>query len=157
MVAIGRLENHFLSAVINIIGLPETAHLARRFPMAFSQRKEIWEKAFVSSSALRPMQSEAVAFIAQMADMSEDRRLIAHGQWGDFAPDEPLRIAVTILSHKEGTKYGIAVERAELSVDQVVTIADRANELNALLFRISKFIFAEREKIGPPPSDTHKL
>jgi hypothetical protein len=157
MVAIGRLENHFLSAVINILGLPETAHLARRFPMAFSKRKEIWDEAFASSTVLRPMQAAAAAFVTQLDDLSEDRRVIAHGQWDVFAPDDPLRIGVTILSHKDGTKYGLEVERCELSIDQVLAITNKANELNMLLYRISKFIFAEREKIGTPPTDIHKL
>ncbi len=149
VVAIGRLENHFLDAVINILGLPETAHLAKRFPMTFSERKRIWERAFAGSIALRAMQVTAKDFIRQLDDFSEDRTVIARSQWGPFAIDEPLRIVVTLPRHKDGSRYGLDIRQGEILLSQVLSILDRANDLTASLLPISRFI---EDEITPPGS-----
>jgi hypothetical protein len=68
-VALGRLENHFLACIINILGLPETTPLAKRFPVSFDQRAKIWSRAFAESPTLGAKQIEAQKFLAELDDV----------------------------------------------------------------------------------------
>jgi hypothetical protein len=97
VVALARLENHFLGCVINILGLPETAHLARRFPLALADRLKIWNKAFEISMALNPVKIVSLAFAEQLAFLAEDRKNIVHGHWGPFRTTPPTRVQVSVL------------------------------------------------------------
>jgi hypothetical protein len=129
-VAIGRLENHFLGCVINILGLLQTTHLAKRLPMAFNERVKIWNRAFEISTELNPIKTVSLDFARELVNLAEDRAIIAHGQWGSFDAGPPLGIRVTILSHKDATQYGLDIHQGILTLSKILTIAEVSNRLN---------------------------
>jgi len=157
VVAVGRLENHFLACIVNILGMPETAHLARKFPVPFSERVKIWNRAFEESEGLAPLVNDADQFIADLVDASDDRNLIAHGQWGAFDAGPPLKIHVTMLERKRSVEYGLNVRSGDLTLAQVQEISQRASMMNMQLMPISMFIFNLRNLPPVQPSDVHKL
>jgi hypothetical protein len=157
VVAVGRLENHFLACIINILGMPETAHLAKKFPVPFSERVKIWNRAFKESTRLAHLVSNADNFIADLVDASEDRNLIAHGQWGAFDAGPPLKIHITVLDRKKGAEYGLDVRVADITLAQVREVAQRASIMNMQLMPISIFISNLRNSPPVRPSDVHRL
>jgi hypothetical protein len=157
VVVLGRLENRFLACIINILGLPETTHLAKRFPVTFDQRAKIWSRAFAESPTLGAKQIEANKLLAELDDVLEDRILLAHGQWGKFNGVDPLSIHVPILSSDNSLPYGMGVKGGSLTIEQINAIATKANRLNLELMPLSMYIAELRAKVGVPPLAPHKL
>jgi hypothetical protein len=157
VVALGRLENHFLACIINILGMPESTPLAKRFPVSFDQRAKIWSRAFAESPTLGAKQIEAHKFLAELDDVLEDRALLSHGQWGQFNGINPLSIHVSILSSDNSLPYGLEVKGGSLTIEQINAIAAKANRLNLELIPCSMYIAELRAKVGAPPLAAHKL
>ena len=59
------------------------------------------------SPVLRPLETFALKFLAEIKEVADDRNMLIHGLWERFNAGTPVGAGLTMIRHKKGTKNGI--------------------------------------------------
>jgi hypothetical protein len=129
----GRLENNIDLALRMIMHLPdgETIRSKKGTTSAqqFSEKIDLWKKAFETIQSLQPVRDEAIAIIEGAKALQEYRRTLVHSFWGDFDPGPPLSLKGILHSYRKGEHTVIQ------SVVQIVGLEGLSSKLVDLVIR----------------------
>ena len=148
VVAWSRLETHFLACVLNILATEATKGRSQKFPMAWDERTRIWKEAFCVSPALKQYEARALAFLAEIKEVQDDRNMLVHGFWEPFDVGVPVRSTLVVVRHKKGTINGVSHWRGTISTNHIIEVTQKADRLNIGLQMLSGILSVER---GHPP------
>ncbi len=137
-IALGRLEGHFVSCLMNIIQIAKDKRIGQKLPMKWEKREEMWRDAFRRIPSLKPLEKDAIAFLNDLDGLSKDRNLLLHCLWESFRP-EGATLAMNILNIKatSGTPDGVGILRDSVNIEQLAQITLKANDLTMKLLPIS--------------------
>lgn len=150
-IAWGRLEGHFVSCLMMIIQIAKDTHIGTKLPMRWEKRKELWRDAFGRIPSLKPLETEAIAFLDELDGLSKDRNLMAHCLWESFKADQPLTMDVLNIKAEKGD---VEFRRTSISIEDLTQVTTKTNRLNMRLIPLSRALVA---LLGPPPSDVRIL
>lgn len=137
LVAWGRFEGHFVSALLQLRALAWEALPMRDMPIAWDKRADFWKKAFKTLDALAPMRAQAAPLITDIFLAARDRGILMHSMWGGFVSSAPLAMELISLKfeHEE-----LAAGNLPMSLPTLEHMTLAANTLNARLIPISQFL-----------------
>lgn len=84
LVAWGRFEGHFVSALLTLSALQWDSTETHELPRAWRKRADYWRKAFKTLPQLGPFREEAHALMTDIALAARDRGILVHSMWGRF-------------------------------------------------------------------------
>jgi hypothetical protein len=154
IIAWGRLEGHFIGALLMILALPEASSFAEPLPLAWKRRKELWERAFDKIPALKAQQARANDFMGRLIDEVESRNFAAHAIWDEFklSAKEPT-IPGRTTKPQRGRPNTIKVMDVDVSLSKLKQALALANQLNFELLELTTLLHSLR----PPPSNIRIL
>lgn len=136
LVAWGRFEGQFVSALLQLRALGWDAVPMGAMPIAWGKRCDFWKKAFRDLPQLAPIKTDADALIVDIKLAARDRGILVHSMWGNWVPTTPLEsISLKFEGESEFAAGNFAISRHRLNELLLV-----ANTLNARLIPISEFL-----------------
>jgi hypothetical protein len=137
LVAWGRFEGHFVSALLQLRALGWADIPTEGMPIAWGKRADFWKRAFRELPQLAPIKPDAAALITDIILASRDRGIVVHSMWGGFVSTNPLAVEAISLKF-EGKIFATA--NIALSLPTLEHMLLAANTLNARLIPISQFL-----------------
>lgn len=148
LVAWARFEGHFVTALVQLIGLVHEIIPLADMPLAWEKRADFWKKAFRALPSLAPVRDDALALITDIVKAARDRGILAHSAWGHFLSVDPPSLELTSIKFESGGILATGNIKLTLATLQHLTLV--ANTLTARLVPISGFLSGLR---GPPPEN----
>jgi hypothetical protein len=152
IVAWGRLEGHFVATLLTMMTIAPSA-FGTKLPMDWKARAAMWRKTFDIVPDLSMFKMSALHFLEKMESVALDRHAIVHSLWEKFSDTAPLSIGAVLIRAKNKTLDGLDIKRGQISVEDVIEVAQRTNELNLRLMPMSQFLVGYRNAQKPPPAN----
>jgi hypothetical protein len=154
IVAWGRLENNFAACLMMVIQIAKDKRIGMQLPMKWERQALVWNDAFARIPSLKSHEKDAIAFLAEFGNLSEDRNLMIHALWEDFHLQPPLAVNVLKFKAVRGTPNVVEFRRTTINIDGLARFTAKANDLNLGLMKLGKDLSALQ---GPPSSDAQIL
>lgn len=152
IVAWGRLEGHFVASLLTMMTIAPS-ELGAKLPMDGKARAAMWSKFFDAAPDLSMFQASALHFLEKMKSVALDRNAIVHSLWEKFSDTTPLSIGAVLIRAKNKSPDGLDFRRGQITIENVIEVGERANELNLKLMPLSQFLTGYRNVQKPPPAN----
>ena len=138
LVAWGRFEGHFVSAMLQVAAIVYDIMPITDFPLAWEKRARLWKAAFRASDALVPIRNDALTLMTDIKLAARDRGILAHARWGQFVEANPPALELTRLKFESGSQF--VAGNIKLTLATLEELIRIANALNHRLIPISQFL-----------------
>ncbi len=152
IVAWGRLEGHFVASLLTMMTIAPS-ELGVKLPMDWKARAAMWRKTFDVVPDLSMFKASALHFLEKMESVALDRHSIVHALWEQFSDTTPRSIGAVLIRGKNKTTDGLDIKRGQITVENIIEVGERANELNQRLMPLSQFLAGYRNAQKPPPAN----